>query len=267
MPTPLDLLLDPIAWIIFTGYAALLLWEALRPARALPPEPLWRLRGFTAFAVYFLIASYLPLLTDDVLAQWQLLDLSALGTWGGAAVGLLVAELAIYGWHRALHGSDRLWRGLHQWHHSAERIDAASAFWFSPFDMVAWTLVSSLSLVLVIGLTPDAATLVMLATTFLGIYQHTNVHTPRWTGHIIQRPEQHRLHHARDIHAFNYCDLAFIDRLFGTWRNPADHAGETGFHPGASRRLMDMLRGRDVSRPALPRELATALAPLGSPAE
>ena len=42
--------------------------------------------------------------------------------------GLLVAELAIYGWHRALHGSDILWRGLHQWHHSAERIDAASAF-------------------------------------------------------------------------------------------------------------------------------------------
>jgi sterol desaturase/sphingolipid hydroxylase (fatty acid hydroxylase superfamily) len=263
MPTPLQLLLDPVAWIIFAGYAGLLLWEALRPARPLPHEPLWRLRGFTAFAVYFLIASYLPMFTDAYLARWQLIDLHALGTWGGAAVGLLVAELGIYAWHRALHGSTVLWRGLHQWHHSAERIDAASAFWFSPLDMVGWTLVSSISLVLLVGLTPEAATLVMLTTTFLGIYQHTNVRTPRWTGYLIQRPEQHRVHHARDLHAFNYCDLAFIDMLFGTWRNPADHAGETGFHPGASRRLADLLLGRDLSSTAGQREADQALVPLG----
>ncbi len=263
MPTPLELILDPIAWVIFAGYGALLLWEALRPARALPHEPRWRLRGFTAFGVYFLIASYLPLLTDAHLARWQLFDLTSLGTWGGAAAGLLVAECAIYAWHRAMHGSDRLWRAVHQWHHSAERLDAASAFWESPLGMIAWTLVSSLSLVLIVGLTPAATTLVILATTLLAIYQHTNVRTPRWTGYVIQRPEQHRVHHGRDVHAFNYCDLAIIDQLFGTWRNPADHAGETGFAPGASRRMGDMLRWRDVSRPDIDTDLDRALIPLG----
>jgi sterol desaturase/sphingolipid hydroxylase (fatty acid hydroxylase superfamily) len=259
MPTPLELILDPIAWIIFAGYAVLLLWEAIAPARRLPHEPAWPLRGFAAFGAYFLIASYLPMLTDAHLARWQWIDLTTLGTWGGAAAGLLVAELAIYGWHRALHGSDILWRGLHQWHHSAERIDAASAFWFSPLDMVGWTLVSSLSLVLVVGLTPEAATLVMLSTTLLAIYQHTNVRSPRWTGYLLQRPEQHRVHHARGVHAFNYADLAFIDMLFDTWRNPADSPGETGFEPGASRRVVDMLLGRDVSRASPDAERALAL--------
>jgi len=267
MPPPIELLLDPTTWIIFSGYAVLLVWEALRPARTLPAEPLWRLRSVAAFALYFLIASYLPMAWDTTLARFQLFDLTGLGTWGGAAVGFIVAELGIYVWHRALHGSDALWFGLHQWHHSTERLDAASAFWFSPFDMVGWTLVSSLSLVLMVGLTPQATTLVILATTLLAIYQHTNVRTPRWTGYLIQRPEQHRLHHARGIHAHNYCDLAAIDWLFGTLRNPLDYAGPTGFQPGDSRRMLDMLCGRDLARGATDKALHDALAPLACHAD
>ena len=36
MPTPLELLLDPISLTVFAVYAALMAWEAIAPTRALP---------------------------------------------------------------------------------------------------------------------------------------------------------------------------------------------------------------------------------------
>ena len=37
VPTPIELLLDPVSLTVFAMYAALILWEALAPARPLPP--------------------------------------------------------------------------------------------------------------------------------------------------------------------------------------------------------------------------------------
>jgi sterol desaturase/sphingolipid hydroxylase (fatty acid hydroxylase superfamily) len=191
-------------------------------------------------------------LWSEQLAQYQLFDLTALGTWGGALVGLLVMEAGIYVWHRSMHASPILWRAFHQMHHSSERLDTYSAFWFSPFDMAGWTVLSSLCLTLAVGITPQAATIVLLATTFMSIFQHSNIRTPRWLGVIVQRPESHSRHHARGVHAGNYSDLPLFDMLFGTFHNPSDFAPETGFYDGASSRVADMLRFRDVSRPVVP---------------
>src|SRR5215470_480319 len=105
MPSPIDLLLDPISLAVFALYAALIAWEALAPARALPRVPGWKLRGLAAFAGYFFLSSYLPLLWSEHLARFQLFDLTALGTWGGAIVGLLLYEAGVYVWHRSMHGS------------------------------------------------------------------------------------------------------------------------------------------------------------------
>ena len=99
------------------------------------------------------ISSYLPFLWAEWLAPLQLFDLSALGTLAGAAIGVLVYEAGVWAWHRSLHGSNTMWRYLHQWHHSAERLDTWGAFWFSPLDMVGWTALFSLALTLV-GLSP-----------------------------------------------------------------------------------------------------------------
>jgi len=38
------------------------------------------------------------------------------------------------------------------------------------------------------------------------------------------------------------------DRLFGTWENPKEWSGQTGFHDGASSRVWEMLTFRDVTR-------------------
>jgi len=248
MPTPIEIILDPISLGIFGIYLALMCWEALAPGRKLPKMRGWRTRALLAFATYFMLASYLPLLWDGWLAEYRLFDLTGLGVAGGAIVGLLIYELVAYAYHRTLHASDTLWRFVHQMHHSSERLDTYSAFWFSPADMVGWTAVSSFALVLVLGIQPAAATILIMLLMFMAIFQHSNVRTPRWVGYIIQRPESHTIHHGKGLHRYNYADLPLVDMLFGTFRNPPGFEMETGFFKGASTRVFDMILGRDQSR-------------------
>jgi len=243
----MEILLDPISLTIIAMYAGLMLWEAIAPANKLPEIKGWKMRGLVSFAAFFYLSSYLPMFTDSFLAQYQLFDLSGLGIWGGAIAGVLIFEFGVYVWHRTMHGSDILWRGFHQMHHSAERLDTYGAFYFSPTDMIGWTLLGSVCLVLVIGITPEAATIVLLTTTLMAMFTHTNVKTPRWLGYIIERPESHSVHHARGAHRNNYSELPLFDMLFGTFVNPESYVEETGFYDGASARVADMLMFKDVA--------------------
>lgn len=253
MPTPLEILLDPISLIVLALYAGLMIWEALFPARQLPPIKYWKLKGLVFFVCFFYLSSYLPLLWNGYLSQYQLFDLTGLGTLGGALVGILIYQLGVYIWHWSMHKSNLLWRVFHQMHHSTERLDTYSAFVFSPLDMIGYTILGSLTLVLAAGFSPQASTVILLSNTFFSMFQHSNIRTPVWVGYFVQRPEAHALHHAKGIHAYNYSDISVYDMLFGTWKNPKDFEFENGFYYGASSRIMDMLLFRDVAKPKEPR--------------
>jgi len=260
LPTPIEILLDPISLIVLAVFAGLALWEKVAPGRTLPKVSGWRLRGYVSLAVYFYLSSYLPLIWDGALAEHTLIDLTALGAFGGATIGMLAYQVGAWAWHRSMHASGFLWRTVHQMHHSAERLDTTGAFYFHPLDMVGWTFLGSLVMVGGFGVTPQAATLFLMATTFLGIFQHANIRTPVWLGYIVQRPESHTVHHARGVHAYNYADLPIVDMLFGTFRNPEGFEHETGLGAGASRRVWDMLRFKDVAElPAETREAPAAM--------
>lgn len=252
MPTPIEIIMDPISLIIIAMYIGLMIWESVFPARELPYSSGWKTRGLIAFAVYFFLSSYFPLLTDPFLENFRLLDLTPLGTLGGALVGVLVYELGLYLWHRSMHRSDFLWRTFHQMHHSAERLDTYGAFFFSPMDMIGFTLLGSIVFALLIGITPQAITVVLLFTNFLAIFQHANIKTPQWLGYIVQRPEAHAYHHAKGIHRNNYSDLSIFDMLFGTFYNPREFENETGFYEGASSKISEMLLFKDISQPVNP---------------
>lgn len=247
MPTPLEILTDPVSLTILALYAALIGLEALFPARALPRVRGWRTRALAVFALYFFLSSYLPLLWTETLARFQIMDLSSLNPYLAAGVAVLVFEFGVYWWHRAMHRSNLLWRGFHQMHHSAERVDSFGAFYFSPLDIAGWTLLSSLTLTIVVGLGAQAASYFMYVTTLMAVFQHTNVRTPQWLGYILQRPESHSVHHQRGVHRWNYSDLPLWDIVFGTFRNPKDFAPEAGFYDGASAKTLQMLAFRDVA--------------------
>jgi sterol desaturase/sphingolipid hydroxylase (fatty acid hydroxylase superfamily) len=247
MPTPLQILMDPISLTVLGLYGALILLEALFPARALPRVRGWRTKALVVFVFYFFLSSYLPLLWGDTLSQYQLFNLEALNPFVGAGIAVLVFELMVYVWHRTMHRVHWLWRSFHQMHHSAERVDSYGAFYFSPLDIVGFTLLTSLTMIVAVGLSAQAVTYFAYATMFLAVIQHMNVRTPQWLGYIVQRPESHSIHHGRGIHHYNYSDLPLFDILFGTFRNPKEFVAESGFYEGASAKVPQILVFKDIA--------------------
>jgi sterol desaturase/sphingolipid hydroxylase (fatty acid hydroxylase superfamily) len=132
-------------------------------------------------------------------------------------------------------------------HHSAERVDTYGAFFFSPMDMIGFTLLTSLTLVVAGGFTVQATIYAIYGATFLAVIQHANIKTPQWMGYVFQRPESHSVHHARGVHAFNYSDLPLFDIILGTFKNPKEFANETGFYTGASTRIFEMMIFKDIN--------------------
>jgi sterol desaturase/sphingolipid hydroxylase (fatty acid hydroxylase superfamily) len=209
----------------------------------------WRLRALAVSLAAFGVSMLAGRLWAAVLPQWSLVEGAALGTWGGAAVGVVLYELAHYWYHRAAHRFDWLWRLGHQVHHSAESLDAFGAYYLHPLDAALFTTWAVLVFFPVLGLTPEAGALASAFLAFNAAFQHANIRTPRWLGYLIQRPESHGVHHGRGIHRYNYADLPLWDMVFGSFRNPA--AKETpvsaGFYRGASARLGAMLAWRAVT--------------------
>jgi sterol desaturase/sphingolipid hydroxylase (fatty acid hydroxylase superfamily) len=182
-----------------------------------------------------------------VLPDWSLVDGAALGTWGGAAVGILVYELVHYWYHRAAHRWDWLWRLGHQVHHSAESVDAFGAYYLHPLDAVLFTTWAVLVFFPLLGLSPEAGAIASAFLAFNAAFQHANIRTPRWLGYLVQRPESHGVHHGRGVHRYNYSDLPLWDMLFGTFRNPGarETPASAGFYRGGSARLGAMLAFRE----------------------
>ena len=180
MPTPLEILLDPISLIVIFLYVGLMICEALFPARPLPRIKYWKVKGVFFFAIYFYLSSYLPMLWNTYLSAYQVFDLTDLGTVWGAVAGILIYQFGVYVWHWSMHKNNLLWRVFHQMHHSAERVDTYGAFLFSPMDMIGYTVLGSLLLVLVAGFSPQASTIILLVNTFFSKFQHANIHAPSW---------------------------------------------------------------------------------------
>lgn len=108
-------------------------------------------------------------------------------------------------------------------------------------DMLGWTLLSRLNLVLIVGVNPQTATILFLAITFLPCFNTPISITSQWLSCLIQRPESH------SIHRYNYADLPLFDILFSTFRNPEHSEAETDFYTGAPNGIMDILLFKDIN--------------------
>lgn len=162
-----------------------------------------------------------------------------------AVIVFLTASLLAYGWHRATHASDTLWRCIHQLHHSPSRIEALTAFYLHPLDSFLASLLNAIIAYGLFGVGPEVAALVLCWVAVFNLVAHADQTTPWWLGFILQRPEMHRLHHERHQHRSNY-GLPVWDLIFGTWRNPRGGQVECGFPPDREFRIRDMLLMRDV---------------------
>ena len=244
-------MLDIIGTITLALIPAFLLLDFVIHRRQYNKTRHWRLRGLLVTVAILFFSGEVAAFWGTILGDFHLFDFGGLGTFGGAALGILVYEIAHYGYHRSAHDWNWLWRAGHQMHHSAESLDAFGAFYQHPFDAAVFVTLGSLVFFPVLGVSIEAGVLAALFLTFNAMFQHANIKTPHWLGYLIQRPESHHIHHARGVHRYNYADLPLIDMVFGTFRNPRELKNlEVGFYKGASNRILEMLAGLDVYEPA-----------------
>jgi sterol desaturase/sphingolipid hydroxylase (fatty acid hydroxylase superfamily) len=239
---------DILGIAIPASFIVALVIERLFPARPLPRVRGWLWKGLGFFAFTGVVNTVLPAVIAKVVGERAPLDLSGLGVVLGGIVGFVVSDFVGYWIHRLMHRVPALWRWTHQMHHSAERMDLAGMTYSHPFDTLLVFGLTGLAAGL-LGLSPAAAALAGFLGYATAVVQHANMRTPRLLGYVIQRPEQHGLHHQRGVHAYNYGSFMLWDLLFGTFRNPAGFPAEYGFWQGASSRLGSMLVGRDVGQP------------------
>jgi len=231
----------PIIFLAFMG-----LELAAPSGRDMPHVPYWRLIGIGALVVTLAVNALLPLAILPWLPDFAVVHLARWGLW--AAIPTVVLTTFFTYWsHRIQHRFDNLWRLGHQLHHSVARVDIASAMIFHPIDVAVQVAMTILAAVL-LGITPQAAALAGVLGFAIALYQHWNIRTPRWTGWLIQRPEQHMYHHQRGVHARNFGDMPVWDRLFGTYAEPTGDPVAVGFDEGRARRVVAMIACIDVNK-------------------
>jgi len=225
---------------------AMLLVERRVAARNWPIVRGWWLRAIAINAVQATTAVVSGIAWDGWMTRHRLWTLGELGLLSQSILSYFVITFVYYWWHRWRHDVPLLWRWLHQFHHSPQRIELVTSFYKHPFEIVLNALLSSTIIYLVVGAEPMAAAIAITITGLAEFVYHWNVRTPHWLGYLIQRPESHCVHHQEGLHHFNYADLPLWDMLFGTFRNPRIWNGRCGFGDGQEQRLHELLTGRDM---------------------
>jgi sterol desaturase/sphingolipid hydroxylase (fatty acid hydroxylase superfamily) len=233
--------LFPLSFFVLLGI------ERVASPKRQPSLRWWTGKGVGFFLMGAAINAAVPPLIGPRLATYAPLDLSVLGVMPGALVVVLATSFADYWVHRAMHRYHFLWRWTHQMHHASERVDLPGFAISHPFELVVSVLMATVVGSLA-GVSSGALVVGSYVYFLTQLFVHLDIDTPRWVGWILQRPEGHRIHHTRGVHAYNY-GLPLWDALFGTRRNPEVWDAQYGFWDGASRRVLAMLGGRDVAEP------------------
>jgi sterol desaturase/sphingolipid hydroxylase (fatty acid hydroxylase superfamily) len=234
---------------IFAVFAACFVIERLIPGWKLPRVRTWPMRVLLINAVQLGIVVVAGVSWERWASEFSLFHLSYyLPPVAGGLVAYILATFVFYWWHRWRHEVDFLWLHFHQIHHSPQRIEVITSFYKHPAEMLVNSLIGSVLVYTILGLSPEAGAIYTLCTALGEFFYHTSVRTPRWVGYFFQRPEMHRVHHQHGRHKNNYGDIVLWDWLFGTYENPALFQATCGFDEEKEERLLDMLICRDVHR-------------------
>lgn len=234
-------------YIVIVFAVVLYLWERYRPAhnRQRVGRAHWYMRSLSITALNFMLFWLVDYFIQHNAGGFNIFDLRAtLSPFAGALVGYFVFTFVVYWWHRARHSSSFLWRWFHQLHHSPTRIEALTAYYIHPFDLLANLVISHSIVFIFLGLSLEGAAWYTVLTGVAGFMIHANIRLPRWVGFVFQTPEMHRLHHKLDHHGHNYSDIVLWDWLFGTYHNPKKNIEYCGFKNQAERHWLRILIGK-----------------------
>ena len=132
--------------------------ERMRPGWRLAPVRGWWWRVLAINGVQLGVVVVAGYTWERWASQASLLHLSRhVGAAAGGLIAYFIATFVFYWWHRARHESDLLWRLFHQIHHSPQRLEVITSFYKHPLEMTVNSLIGSLLVYALLGLTPAAA--------------------------------------------------------------------------------------------------------------
>lgn len=236
-----------VVFAVFVGCFAL---ERAFPGWPLPRVRTWPMRVLLINAAQLGVVLLAGVSWERWLSSTSLFRLSDhVSPAVGGLIAYFIATFVFYWWHRWRHESDLLWRLFHQIHHSPRRLEVIASFYKHPGEMVVNSILGSLLVYTLLGLSLEAGAIYTLCTALGEFFYHTNVRTPRWVGLFFQRPEMHRIHHQHGRHKNNYGDITWWDMLFGTYENPKEWRHSCGFDASKEEQLLQMLAYEDVHAP------------------
>ena len=238
------------ALLIPLSAAVFLFAERMWPGRPLPSSRGWYVRAVLLNTAQLLVVVLAGYTWNRWVDGFSLFELR--GKLSPALQGFVcwfVGSFVFYWWHRARHSHRLLWNSLHQIHHSASRIETLTSFYKHPLEIALNSFISSLIIFVLLGCDLEASPWYSFFAALGEFYYHANLKTPRWTGWFIQRPEHHSVHHQLGIHHYNYGDITWWDRLFGTFKDADDFVPQCGYKAGREQRLFSMLMFEDVNKP------------------
>jgi sterol desaturase/sphingolipid hydroxylase (fatty acid hydroxylase superfamily) len=233
--------------LIFLFAAAFIVSERVFPGRTLPRVPGWYARVVLLNVCQLGIVILAGYTWNQWLVGWSLLAIA--GNMDPLVEGLLgwfVGTFVFYWWHRLRHANRACWNVFHQIHHSPARIETLTSFYKHPVEIWANSVLTATILYVLLGASLEAAAWYNLFAAAGEMFYHSNLRTPHWVGYFMQRPEHHSIHHQLDVHDFNFGDITWWDRMFGTFKDTDAFTAHCGFPRNNERLLGSMLVCRDV---------------------
>lgn len=234
-------------WLLIAIALAMLAIERCWPAMELPRVHAWWPRVILINLIQLGIIILAGYTWDRWFTQVSLFRLQdRFNDVTSGFTAYFISTFIYYWWHRLRHESVWFWRLCHQLHHSPRRIEILTSFYKHPVEITLNSVLSAAILYLLLGCTITAGVIYTFLTAMAEYFYHWNIHTPRWIGYIVQRPDSHRIHHQYMHHTQNFADLPLWDMMFKTFRNPGRFEATCGFDDWREDRFEDILAFRDV---------------------
>ncbi|WP_413942732.1 sterol desaturase family protein [Bdellovibrio sp. HCB-162] len=221
-------------------------WERLLPGRKLPHSKGWYYRAVFINLIQLAMVGIAGLTWNKFFRDYTLFNF---GGWSSPALEgffyWFIGTFIFYWWHRLRHVNG-WWLIFHQLHHSPSRIEVLTSFYKHPVEIAADSILIGFIIYTVFGGTAEAGAWYALYAATGEYFYHANIKTPRWFGYFIQRPEHHSIHHELGVHKYNYSDITWWDRMFGTFKDTDEFASRCGFPEQNEEKLKEILLFKDV---------------------
>lgn len=210
-------LIEYKGWIILGVFVLLFAAEHIKPAAAYSFHPIRRILKNLFFWPINIVLSLAVILPVTYWAAqhalWERPEI--LGGLAGLALNILILDLFIYWWHRAVHEMPFFWR-FHEVHHLDEHLDTTSAIRFHFGEIFFATFVRA-AVVLVFAVPFTSVVIFEVLVLAFTLFHHSNMALPprleNALSKIIITPSIHWVHH----HAIRKDTDSNYGTIFSFW--------------------------------------------------